>query len=70
MTVVQGLTEVASEKMESARKKLEEYRKEQATIGAKRRKVAEKYSSTLENHYRNRFIKLLKNLIFFKMSMS
>lgn len=41
MTVAKSLVEVASKKMESARKKLEEYLKEQA-IGAKRTKMATK----------------------------
>ena len=37
MTVVQGLMDVASKKMESARRKLENCRKNQVMIGAKRR---------------------------------
>ena len=37
MTVVQGLMAVASKKMESARRKLENCRKNQVMIGAKRR---------------------------------
>jgi hypothetical protein len=36
MSVVQGLMDVASKKMESARRKLEDCRKNQITIGSKR----------------------------------
>lgn len=47
MSVVQGLMDVASKKMESARRKLEDCRKNQITIGSKRKREVEKYSSTL-----------------------
>ena len=48
MSVFQGLMEVASKKIESARRKFEDCRKDQIAIGSKRKRVLENYSSTLE----------------------
>ena len=53
MSVVQGLMDLASKKMESARRKLEDCRKDQVAIGTKRKRVVEKYSSTLEKLVKN-----------------
>ena len=53
ISVVQGLMNVASKKMESARRKLEDCRKDQVAIGTKRKRVVEKYSSTLEKLGKN-----------------
>ena len=47
ITVVQGLLEVTTKKMESTRKNLDKCQKEKEEIDAKRRRVMDKYSSTL-----------------------
>lgn len=49
ITVVQGLMEVATQKMEGARRKLDKCQEEKKEIDEKRRKVMDKYSSTLAN---------------------
>jgi hypothetical protein len=48
VSVVQGLMEVAKKKTEEARSQLEKCRKEKEAIDAKRRKVLDNYSKTLD----------------------